>query len=180
MKEQPLPPVIDIEASGFGASSYPIEIGVILPDRSACCYIIKPRKEWTFWSTEAELVHGISREQLQQHGSAPETVAIALNNQLKGQTIYTDAWGHDSSWLGKLYNAAGVSQEFRLESIRYLMSEQQTKSWHETKEQVLRELNLPRHRASSDALVIQETFKQTRDMENLQATLNQRAATARG
>ncbi|MEJ1392572.1 MAG: hypothetical protein RPU34_17065, partial [Candidatus Sedimenticola sp. (ex Thyasira tokunagai)] len=83
-----------------------------------------------------------------------------------------DAWGHDSSWLGKLYNAAGVSQEFRLESIRYLMSEQQTKSWHETKEQVLRELNLPRHRASSDALVIQETFKQTRDMENLQVELN--------
>ncbi|MES9899089.1 MAG: hypothetical protein ABW148_08710 [Sedimenticola sp.] len=180
MKESPLPPVIDIEASGFGSNSYPIEIGVILPDRSSCCYIIKPCREWIFWSEEAEQVHGITREQLEQHGRAPETVAIELNSRLKGMKIYTDAWGHDSSWLGKLYNITGIPQEFRLESIRYLLSEQQAELWHATKELVLRELNLPRHRASSDALVIQETFKQTHDMELLQATLNRPAVAAGG
>ncbi len=114
---------------------------------------------------------------LEQKGEAPETVAIKLNSLLKGMNIYTDAWGHDSSWIGKLYNVTGISQAFRLESIRYLMSEKQVESWHETKERVLRELNLPRHRASSDALVIQETFKQTHDLEILQATLNQGTTT---
>ncbi len=60
------------------------------------------------------------------------------------------------------------------------MSEQQTELWHATKELVLRELNLPRHRASSDALVIQETYKQTYDMVMLQTKLSQRLVATGG
>lgn len=180
VKDQPLPAIIDIEASGFGSNSYPIEVGVILPNRSTCCYIIKPCTEWDFWDPEAERVHCISRELLLQHGASPESVAIELNLLLKGQTVYSDAWGHDSSWLGKLYHAVSLPMLFRMESIRYLMSEQQSELWHDTKAEVERELQLPRHRASSDARVIQETFRQTFDREGLQATPRKKQRMASG
>jgi len=156
-----LPIVIDIEASGFGSQSYPIEIGVITADEKATCFLICPDESWTHWDEEAEQVHGISRAKLLGYGSPPEVVAANLNDLLVGERVYTDAWGHDLSWLGKLYDAVGLRQLYSLDSLRYLMSEPQAALWHPTKELVMSELSLSRHRASSDARILQETFKRT-------------------
>lgn len=156
-----LPTVIDIEASGFGSQSYPIEIGVITPDQKTTCFLICPDDSWTHWDTKAESVHGISRDTLLKNGAPPEVVAANLNDLLIGEKVYTDAWGHDLSWLGKLYDVVGLRQLFSLDSLRYLMTETQATIWHPTKEQVISELHLDRHRASSDALILQETFKRT-------------------
>ena len=41
------PAVLDVEASGFGRSSYPIEIGVVFPDGHAYCTLIRPESHWT-------------------------------------------------------------------------------------------------------------------------------------
>ncbi len=157
-----LPAIIDIEASGFGRESYPIEVGVVLPDRKCHCFIIRPAEEWTFWDREAEKIHGISRNTLLDKGLPPEQVASELNQLLHGSRIYTDAWSYDISWLGKLFELTGLPQLFSLESLRYLMSEQQAALWHQTKDQVMEELHLDRHRASSDAKILQETFRRTR------------------
>jgi hypothetical protein len=35
--------VIDVEASGFGRGSYPIEVGFVLPDGEAVCTLVRPR-----------------------------------------------------------------------------------------------------------------------------------------
>ena len=154
-----IPAFIDIEASGFGRHSYPIEVGIVLPDRESHCYIIRPPANWSYWDPEAEAVHGIPRSLLLEKGLPPVEVAVSLNRLLSGQTVYSDAWGHDLSWLGKLFDVGEQPQLFRLEGLRYLLSEAQAALWHPTKARVLEELRLHRHRASSDARVLQETFR---------------------
>src|SRR5690348_7840388 len=109
-----LPCVMDIEASGFGRGSYPIEIGVVLPDGSAYCTLIVPATDWTHWDGDAERVHGISRGLLLRHGRGPAEVARELNRRLAGREVYSDNWAHDYPWLARLFDAAGLSAQFRL------------------------------------------------------------------
>jgi len=47
------PAVLDIEASGFGRDSYPVEIGYVLPDGQTWCTLIRPAPAWTHWDATA-------------------------------------------------------------------------------------------------------------------------------
>lgn len=160
----PAPVIVDVEASGFGAGSYPIEVGIALADGSTRCYLIRPADDWRHWDPAAEDVHGIPRPVLLSRGRSIETVARELNRELEGQTVYTDAWGYDSSWLARLFDAAELPQRFRLEALRALLSESQMARWDDTRTEVQRALGSERHRASADALVLQRTFLASRDV----------------
>ena len=155
------PTIIDVEASGFGAGSYPIEIGFVLPDRTTTCFLIRPLDDWTHWDNAAEQIHGIQRESLDKRGRTVTDAAQLLNDQLAGRIVYTDGWSNDLSWLGLLFECSGIPQRFKLESLRAILDEQQIRHWHATKEQVQLELNLERHRASADAQILQMTFLRT-------------------
>ena len=96
--------VIDIEASGFGRRSYPIEVGYVLPDGRTRCTLIRPPEHWTHWDQDAERVHHISRETLMRHGRTTGEVARMLNADLQGLTVYCDGWGHDYPWLAALFD----------------------------------------------------------------------------
>jgi hypothetical protein len=150
-----LPCVIDIEASGFGAGSYPIEVGFVLPDGTAYCSLIAPDAAWTHWDGEAERLHGLSRPLLERHGSSPREVALELNRRLDGRTVYCDNWAHDYAWLARLFDAAGAVPAFRLRHLRELMNESAAERFDAAREIVRRNLQLRRHRASSDARVLQ-------------------------
>ncbi|MCB1916454.1 MAG: hypothetical protein KDG52_12160 [Rhodocyclaceae bacterium] len=152
------PPFIDVEASGLGRGSHPIEVGIVLPDGARHCWLIRPPEHWSHWDPAAETIHGISRARLHALGRAPAEVAEALNEHLAGHTVYSDAWGNDMPWLARLFDEAGQVQRFRLESVRALLAETQVASWHPTKENLLRQLSCERHRASSDAMVLQRTW----------------------
>ena len=152
------PPIIDLEASGFGRGSYPIEVGIALENRDILSFLIKPEDDWTHWSEEAEEIHGISREQLQREGMSIEEIALKLNELLRGQILYSDAWSFDSSWIGRLFDSAGIVQRFRIETINKLLKPEQVEFWHPTKEAVLKELGLKAHRAAIDVQVLQETY----------------------
>lgn len=154
-----VPIVIDIEASGFGRGSYPIEIGVVLPDGSRHCYLISPARTWHAWDSEAEAVHGISREVLLSYGRPPQDVAWRLNEMLRGKTVYSDAWSFDLSWMGKLFDVADMQQGFSIADIADLMDDDQRQCWHQTKAEVTAELKIRRHRASGDARILQETWR---------------------
>lgn len=156
------PYIIDIEASGFGPEGYPIEIGVALEPGEKFCSLLLPSEEWTHWDFDAEKMHRIPRDILETYGSPLAEVAIALNTLLENQTIYSDAWVVDKDWLTQMYYAAAVPQHFTLSSLELILSEAQMKIWSETKLRVIEELGLKRHRASSDALIIQETYFRTR------------------
>jgi len=154
----PPPAILDIEASGFGLGSYPIEVGFVTSQGRAWCSLIRPEPDWQHWDPNAAVVHGITREQLQQHGRSSVQVAEALNEQLRGVTVYTDAWAHDFSWLSRIYEVADRSPSFKLENLRALLNEDQAARWHEVKLALARESTARRHRASADARLLQQTF----------------------
>jgi len=153
------PATIDVEASGFGRGSYPIEVGIVLADGSRHCYLIAPARSWTAWDADAERIHGISRDMLLAHGRPLHDVAWRLNELLQGKTVYSDAWAFDMSWIGKLYDAANQAQRFRIADIAERVDEQQRERWHAVKCEVIEELGLRRHRASGDARILQETWR---------------------
>jgi hypothetical protein len=152
------PPVIDVEASGFGAKSYPIEVGFVMPDGKTWCTLIVPMPDWTHWDESAEQVHGIARDLLDQYGRAANDVAQEMNRMLQGMTVYTDAWYQDFNWISRLFDAADTVPSFRLEDLRSLLDDDAAARWHATRDQVQSEMTTPRHRASNDAKVLQTTL----------------------
>lgn len=172
------PTILDLEASGFGRGSYPIEIGFVEASGLPFCSLIQPAPEWAHWDAEAEALHGISRELLLRHGRPREWVADELNRRLAGQTVYSDSWGHDYSWLSKLFDGAGRFPRFRLEDLRRLLSEDEASRWNAVQQEVRAEAQVRRHRASADAKVLQMTLMRVKHGAGTPtATMNGKAPT---
>ncbi len=155
------PNIVDVEASGFGGASYPIEVGLSMACGQRYCSLIKPGPSWTHWDDAAETVHGISRRTLVEKGRPVDVVANELNRMLEGKQVYTDGWVVDEPWIIRLFEAAKIRRGFRMYDIQTIMSEPQMDRWHSVKEHVMKQLKLTRHRASNDARIIQETFIQS-------------------
>jgi len=159
-----IPNIIDVEASGFGSLSYPIEVGVINQAGERFCCLIKPQLDWTHWDTQAESLHGISRQILAAKGLAVQEVCFQLNQFLAGQVVYSDGWVVDDSWLIKLFNAAKITMQFNVSSLEMILNEVQMSQWHSTKDKLFEQMQEQRHRASSDAALIQNTFVTTQQI----------------
>ena len=151
------PTVIDVEASGFGRNSYPIEIGFVLPDGRTFCTLIQPQPAWTHWDRSAERVHHIARALIVQRGRPALEVAQLLNQQLDGRVVYSDGWANDYSWLGVLFDVAELSPRFKLENLRALLQDDEADRWYAVKQQVALERGPQRPRASADARLLQLT-----------------------
>lgn len=160
----PPPTILDVEASGFGRNSYPIEVGFVLPDGQAYCTLIRPEAHWTHWDAQAEATHHIPRSLILERGLPVPEVAHQINRQLAGQTVYSDGWANDYSWLGSLFDAADMAPAFKLENLRALLDEQQADQWHTVKAQVSSENGIQRHRASADARLLQLTLIRLRTL----------------
>ncbi len=150
---------IDLEASGLGAGSYPIEVGVALASGQTRCTLVCPAKDWSHWDDSAEHLHGITRDTLLLNGRSPLKVAILLNEWLGDSVVYSDAWGNDACWLARLFDEAGMQQRFKIEAVTAILSERQMELWSYAKELAERSLFLKRHRASNDALILQFTHQ---------------------
>lgn len=161
MKHPKNPIIIDIEASGFGSQSYPIEVGIVLENGDRFCTLISPEPEWTHWSESAEALHGIARANLIAAGKSAHRVAVQLNGWLEGKTVYSDGWVVDKPWLMTLFFAAGIDMKFQVSSLEIIMTEAQISVWDDTKVDVIQSSRISRHRASNDAWIIQETYRRT-------------------
>lgn len=161
------PAVLDIEASGFGKGSYPIEIGVCGDDGSTFSWLVLPEKDWTHWEDEAFQLHGITRERLFDEGSKASFIAEQLNELFEGQVLYSDGWGVDSAWLSLLYYSARKSMLFKLDTLPRVLSEFQLTQWESTKAAMRLKHQLTHHRAAEDAKLVQLTFVETYKEENL-------------
>jgi hypothetical protein len=157
-----VPACLDMEASGFGRDSYPIEVGFVLGDGRTWCTLIRPADGWTHWDPAAERLHGISRDVVLRHGREVGLVAAQLNHELAGQTLYCDGWAHDYAWLNRLFDAADAVPAFRLDSLRSRLDEVEADRWHGVKQQVASEMPAVRHRASTDAKLLQMTWQRLR------------------
>lgn len=156
------PYILDVEASGFGCESYPIEIGLVLEKEDRYCSLILPADHWTHWDMAAQNIHHISRETLMKYGKPVEHVAKELNRILNGLTVYSDGWVTDKPWVTRLFSEARIRQAFTISPLERILTEPQMEIWHTTKNSIRSDMGLTRHRASSDALVVQETFFRTR------------------
>jgi hypothetical protein len=156
------PIIVDVEASGFGPASYPIEVGVAFDDGSKFCSLILPAPDWSHWDESAEKVHRIARDLLETYGKPPREVAERLNELMAGRTAYSDGWVVDRPWLTTLFHHAGLEMRFGLSPLEMILTEEQMATWHDTKERILGEVENHRHRASFDAWIIQETYRRTR------------------
>lgn len=157
-----LPVIIDIEASGFGKGSYPIEIGYYMPDGQSFCSLIRPEAGWNHWDSSAENVHGITRALLETKGRPALDICRELNQKLRGQPVYCDAWSYDYVWLSVMYDAVDLVPTFTLKDMRELLDECEQALWHATRAAVELRLRLRRHRASGDARTLFETLLEAR------------------
>jgi DNA polymerase III epsilon subunit-like protein len=149
---------LDIEASGIHPDSYPIEIGIILPNGDAYCSLIKPAESWVYWDDDAERVHGISQEELLENGKNPVEVAGDLNQILQQSTVYSDCWVLDHPWLIKLFQQASIQQTFTLQDVMYIIDEKHYETLPEIKSDIALKLRIERHRATNDARILQLAY----------------------
>lgn len=107
---------IDLEASGLGAKSWPIEAGWCYAAGEPEAMLIKPDDSWPLdqWDENAFALHGVTYETLMESGVEPEKVCAALNEALSGKIVYSDAPDWDGFWFYRLFQAAGVRQKFTL------------------------------------------------------------------
>lgn len=169
LKERPIitskvPHIIDIEASGFGPDSYPIEVGVVSADGQKFCRLITPLPDWQHWSDEAEALHHISMDVLLEFGDDARLVCQQLNQFCQGQRLYSDGWVVDYPWLIKLFSAVGMSMSFSVSPLEAILSEHQMDVWQKTRQAIWKKTSGERHRASHDAEVIQQVYVSTRQL----------------
>jgi hypothetical protein len=163
-----IPPIlIEIEASDFGKESYPIEIGYVDNRGQPWCSLITPCDDWTHWNPVAENLHHISREILLAHGKSIDVIVAHLNKAFLNKTVYSDSWLQDFTWLSQLFEVASIPPHFKLEDLRAKLTPYQESIWHETKQSILNEFQVRRHRASADAKVLQLTWLKTAESEAL-------------
>ena len=88
-------------------------------------------------------------------GRPPAEVARRLNDDLGGRTVCCDGWAHDYTWLGQLFETAGLVPRFRLESVNRLLDDDHLAQLDTLRVDGLSALGIARHRASSDARALQ-------------------------
>ena len=109
---------IDFEASCLPSwGSYPIEVAASsVLTGAARFWLIKPTNAWLRtgrWDSEAEHLHGISRELLDSEGLPPDVVRRELA-EFVGPLAVSDAAICDGYWLDVLYDG---KPNFAIESV---------------------------------------------------------------
>jgi hypothetical protein len=153
--------LIDIEASGLHIASYPVEVAVRVRG-NVQSWLIKPEPHWTHWDPVAEGLHHLSRERLNREGTPAADVAAALNRLLSDseRIVYSDAAAWDESWMLTLYEATGVTREWRILPIERLLSEAARRRFDQALAERQREHPELRHRAENDIADILAAFRE--------------------
>ncbi|MDM9627771.1 transcriptional regulator [Rhizobium sp. S152] len=99
---------LDFEASSLGRHGYPIEIAWVFEDDRSRSLLIKPEPTWTDWSEDAQAIHGISRQQLDQEGTPVILVVTEMMAELAGHDLYASSPSWDGKWLSVLLRGGGV------------------------------------------------------------------------
>lgn len=117
---------IDFEASCLPrhGRSFPIEVG-IAADGVTRSWLIRPHDSWAGWdwTAEAQALHGLSRDRIEQDGEPAATVLAELAAATLGRRVVADSL-LDQQWLDTLALAAGASAPFHIDHVATLFDEQ--------------------------------------------------------
>jgi hypothetical protein len=155
---------IDLEASGLGSNSWPIEVGWAFESGAPTSMFVRPAPSWPLeaWDENAQRLHGITRERLHREGRDPREVADALNEALTGSAVFSDAPDWDGFWLFRLFSAAGAKQDFALQDFGRLVRPLAGFGEAALLAQATR-LSPRNHRASGDARHLQTIYRLARE-----------------
>ena len=147
---------VDVEASGLGPYSWPIEVGWAIGAEPPRSVLVRPAEGWSMqaWEKSAEALHRIPPDRLLAEGRDALDVALGLNAALGACTVYSDAPDYDSFWLFRLYDAAGVRPNYRLADLADLL----TPLWRGAPDALVREATVRAphtHRAAADVAHLQ-------------------------
>lgn len=157
--------LIDIEASGLGPESYPLEIAYSPEEGQYESFLINPdtAEDWQSWDPMAEAMHGMTRAYVVAQGQDVMRVARKLNEALGTATWYTDGYDEDLGWITQLYEAVVFEPTFRLASLQGLLQtggEALAARYDE-----LAMLAEPAHRATDDLKAIRALVRQVTQHE---------------
>ncbi len=113
---------LDFEASSLAEGSFPIEVAWVDQSGQGERYLIRPASDWTDWSGEAEMLHGIGRQELIRHGTPCVQVARRVVKVLAadGALVFSDSPQFDGRWLHRLLAAAGITMPIQVLHISRL------------------------------------------------------------
>lgn len=162
-----MPCLGDFEASGLGPESYPIEVAWSLPSGDVRSHLISPDLAWgDYWDNNSEVLHNISREMLRKDGVPAHDIAVEMNRDLAGETLFFDGGVYDLAWLNQLYHAAGVKPTFKFGEFETLLSCAGVvdSSRRVASERLARRDmgDLPLHRAANDVRLLQRWYIRAR------------------
>ncbi|MDA9004068.1 hypothetical protein N9J26_01115 [bacterium] len=149
--------IIDIEASGLHADSYPIEIAVLI-DGHTRAWLVKPEPQWTYWNDTAESIHGMTRDYLFEHGLPVAQVADELKHHVNGAELFSDAVTWDADWADTLFFNSHSIRNFCISSIYEFMTDEQVEAFKENKVRLAACGRYREHRAEEDVRLIHEAF----------------------
>lgn len=116
------PCIGDIESSGLGDRSYPIEIAWSTPEGAVHSWLVRPEHLWIYWDLAAEELHHIAYVDLKQYGKPAREIAEEMNADLNGQVLYFDGGAFDRFWLDKLYEVANLKPAFTMGDFNELLA----------------------------------------------------------
>ncbi|CAA6603740.1 conserved hypothetical protein [Rhodospirillaceae bacterium LM-1] len=162
---------LDFEASSF--DGYPVEVGWAVVDHETGVittegHIIRPTQGWLDdtenWNPSAQKIHGLSLQDLEEHGESVQAVAKRMETALGGHLeIYSDNVAYDGFWMNQLAVAAGYMNGLDIHLLpveaSLLAPDQKWNSrFYADQKKFLdlaafeaQKLSAPNHRASADA-----------------------------
>jgi hypothetical protein len=96
---------VDLESSGIGKMSYPIEYGSCGLDLMSSSFLIRRRPDFSLgdWSASSQNLHKITLEELERFGvDAVEAVTRIAHDLAPSFIGLSDNPAHDSQWLTRL------------------------------------------------------------------------------
>lgn len=157
--------ILDIEASGLGDESYPIEIAWCAVDGDdVFSALINPESagDWDYWDEHAEMdIHGISRDECCAKGENVVTLGRQLETFLADNVVFSDAAYQDQRWIDRLFDAVGKRSPAKLLDIEQAVP----MDCRAELSRRLSELQRP-HRAEADCLALRELVRQVRGPSN--------------
>ena len=154
-----MPIFLDIEASGLHFDAYPIELALLL-DGQIHSWLIKPEPQWTYWSEQAQAMHGITQTMLAQQGLPAKQVALQLNELLADGdgVVYSDACAWDEDWLNILFHACGEIRMFHLLQVDELFIDEAQARFYLYLRQLQACDGVLRHRAAQDVAILNQAY----------------------
>lgn len=141
---------LDFESSGLHPDSYPIEIGICGPGYEYDT-LIKPVSRWTHWDYNAEDMHGLSRELIEEEGFEATSLCLLLNERFAGLVLWADS-NLDAMWMAELFEASGIVPLFEVKNILSLIDQSKLPDYLEGLDDGVE------HRALADAKALRQCW----------------------